>query len=117
MLRAARFIPSLAIAVFIFWASSQPGTDLQLIAHADKVIHYVIYALLMLSCLYGAQFPGPPKNWVWAMICALYAVSDEWHQSFVPGRDATLGDVIADISGVVSVVLISMFWLRPRQPQ
>jgi VanZ family protein len=31
-----------------------------------------------------------------------YAQSDEWHQSFVPGRDASLWDVLFDIAGVVA---------------
>jgi hypothetical protein len=117
MLRTARFIPCLAIALFIFWASSQPGSDFQLFLHADKIIHYTIYALLMLSCIYGAEFPGAKETRFWALLCVLYAVSDEWHQSFVPGREATLGDVLADVFGVVSVVMVSMFWVRRRQPQ
>ena len=32
---------------------------------------------------------------------ALYGGSDEWHQSFVPGRSPTLGDWVADVAGVV----------------
>ncbi len=28
-----------------------------------------------------------------------YAISDEWHQSFVPGRDASAWDVFFDMAG------------------
>lgn len=31
--------------------------------------------------------------------CAMFAASDEWHQSFVPGRTAFAGDVLIDILG------------------
>ena len=31
--------------------------------------------------------------------CSLYGASDEWHQSFVPGRDADILDWLADTLG------------------
>jgi VanZ family protein len=31
-----------------------------------------------------------------------YALGDEWHQSFVPGRDASLLDSLFDAAGVVT---------------
>jgi VanZ family protein len=31
----------------------------------------------------------------------LFALSDEWHQSFVPGRDPSAGDFLADFLGVL----------------
>ncbi len=41
------------------------------------------------------------------LICALYAVSDEIHQIFVPGRGAQVKDVLIDISGAVFGVALS----------
>lgn len=42
-------------------------------------------------------------NWRWALaaivIAALYAASDEWHQSFVPSRTASAWDVLIDATG------------------
>jgi VanZ family protein len=32
-------------------------------------------------------------------LCTLYGISDEVHQSFVPGRDASAGDVAKDFAG------------------
>jgi len=32
-------------------------------------------------------------------LCTLYGISDEFHQSFVPGRDASAGDVAKDFAG------------------
>jgi len=46
----------------------------------------------------------------------LYGMSDEWHQSFVPGRDASAWDVLADTLGalIVSLALFRWPFLHPR---
>ncbi|MCU0242053.1 MAG: VanZ family protein, partial [Vicinamibacteria bacterium] len=41
-----------------------------------------------------------------------YGVSDEWHQSFVPGRDATVGDVMKDALGSLCALIL---WQRVAQ--
>lgn len=41
-----------------------------------------------------------------------YALSDEWHQSFVPGRSATLSDVMVDASGALIGLLLIWFGSR-----
>jgi VanZ family protein len=43
-----------------------------------------------------------------ALVAALYAVSDEWHQTFVPGREGSLRDVAVDALGIAGVSV----WLR-----
>jgi len=35
------------------------------------------------------------------LFCFFYGMSDEWHQSFVPGRDADWLDLAADTMGAV----------------
>jgi VanZ family protein len=42
------------------------------------------------------------------LITVLYAVSDEWHQTFVPGREGTSRDVAIDTLGAVGMSI----WLR-----
>jgi hypothetical protein len=39
----------------------------------------------------------------------LYALSDEWHQSYVPGRSALLSDVLIDLGGAAMAALLSFF--------
>ena len=41
-------------------------------------------------------------------IAALYGVSDEWHQSFVPGRSADIADWYADTLG--SAIALGACW-------
>ncbi len=56
----------------------------------------------------------PP--WMMVFSGMVYGALDEWHQSFVPGRDPALGDVVADGLGVlVGFGLLSsfFFFFRP----
>lgn len=41
------------------------------------------------------------------LISVLYAASDEWHQSFVPGRSACIEDVLLDSSAVLVAVMFT----------
>jgi VanZ family protein len=42
------------------------------------------------------------------IIGCLFALSDEFHQSFVPGRTSEIGDIIADCLGIGMAVLV--YW-------
>ena len=35
------------------------------------------------------------------LFCLFYGMTDEWHQSFVPGRDADWMDLVADTMGAI----------------
>ncbi len=41
-----------------------------------------------------------------------YAISDEFHQLFVPGRLASIGDIIADTIGIIIGVYIIAKWQK-----
>jgi len=43
---------------------------------------------------------------------SLYGISDEIHQSFVPERDGSLLDVVADVLGAVCGVYVYHRWVR-----
>lgn len=45
-----------------------------------------------------------------AVFSVFYAISDEWHQSFVPGRSPLLSDVFIDSSGIGIAALLSFFF-------
>ena len=49
---------------------------------------------------------------VW-FVCAIFAATDEFHQSFIPSRTASPNDVVIDIFGVViGLTICMMFALR-----
>ena len=77
----------------------------------DKLYHFVEYAVLggLLAIAFVKAKPAVvPSKLIWlvAMVLSiLYGASDEWHQTFVPGRFATLADWVADVLGSIAGVL------------
>ena len=101
------WIPLFFYAILIFYISSIPGKDIPaLFKFQDVVFHIMEYAVFafMLSRAFKAYFPqlNFPRRLYWVfLISIVYAASDEWHQSFVPGRCAAITDVISDGIGVL----------------
>ena len=100
-------LPVVALCIAIFWQSSFPGMITQpLFLHDDKVLHCLAYALLAFLATRSLVADRPDitlfKIRVIAIIFAsLYGLSDEVHQAFVPTRDASIGDFMADCLGSV----------------
>jgi len=96
----SRFVPPLALMAVIFAFSAQPDLDTGLGAFdlvLRKLVHMVEYGLLwwLWWRALGYEKPG-----VAAAIAIAYAVSDEFHQSFVEGRVGSPVDVLIDSAGV-----------------
>ncbi len=73
-----------------------------------KIAHFVCFALLSGSI--GGFFTTFqkirfPKTLAF-LSTVLYAVTDEFHQSFVPGRSCELRDVLIDSSGALALLLL-----------
>jgi VanZ family protein len=102
--RTRLWLPVVAWAALIFALSSVPdlgtglgGWDLAL----RKIAHAAEYAVLGAMLLRATGKTGLAFT-----LGALYAVSDELHQSFVPGRLGSPLDVAIDAAGVaVGIVL------------
>ena len=78
----------------------------------DKLYHFIEYAVLggLLAIAFVKAKPAViPSKLIWLVAAALsilYGASDEWHQTFVPGRFATLADWVADVLGSIAGVLV-----------
>jgi len=88
-------------AVFTLSSKSDPeeyvGVRVRL---PDKVEHGIEYAAggFLAAGAFGALRDRRPL--VAAVVfCGLWGASDEWHQSFVPGRDCSAADLAADVVG------------------
>jgi VanZ family protein len=71
-----------------------------------KLAHLTVFAVLtvLLFRAFRLHVARPTSAWLLAMfVAALYACSDEWHQTMVPGREGTIRDVVIDSLGVVGV--------------
>jgi VanZ family protein len=95
---------------------SPQGIDL-IHAFIRKIGHIAEYFILSIL-LFRAFRDGSPASWKWrwsmfAIIgVVLWAVSDEWHQSFVPTRTASVADVSIDTAGGILAQFASAFWHR-----
>ncbi|MFM9128035.1 MAG: VanZ family protein [Solirubrobacterales bacterium] len=103
LLRAASlFAPPLALMGVIFFLSAQPDLNSGLGVWdtiGRKFVHFAIFGALW---------------WLWdraldhrhglvaAAITVAYAISDEYHQSFVDGRVGSVRDVLIDTAGVLA---------------
>jgi VanZ family protein len=92
-----RWLPALLMMLLIFLISAQPSNNLPNFDWADRFVkkggHAVGYAILAL--LYWRAFDFKDgKRWVAWLLVLMYAATDEFHQSFVPGRHPTIWDVI-----------------------
>lgn len=91
------------------------------LAHLSE---YAVLSLLILRALNRSHRLAPGWfSWRTAgtaqLISSAYAVTDEWHQSFVPGRTAAFSDVLIDSSGALVGLAFVFLWsavLRPRSP-
>lgn len=98
---------ALAWMALIFYLSAQPSLQVpSLVEGQDKVMHFVTYAVLGFLAT-GAASPGRETfSWKRVMAAAIftlfYGISDEFHQSFVPGRSASVFDLLADGLGGVA---------------
>ena len=73
--------------------------------------HFSIYAALGLSVI-SLTFTYDIKNKKRILITlisgVLYAISDEIHQTFIPGRSGQVTDVMIDSAGIILSILIFM---------
>ena len=98
----------------IFVLSSQPGGE-QLAwweVVIRKVAHFGIYAALA-AAWFWALSGAVRRPLLWAcVISVLYAVTDEFHQTFVDGRHGTPVDVVIDSMGIATAAGAVTIWLQ-----
>ena len=73
---------------------------------------YFILGLLVIATLHSAGVPGRKAFLIAMLICISYAISDEIHQYFVPGRGPQLSDVLLDSTG--SGIAMGVRWMVRR---
>lgn len=99
------FLPSLLWMSLIFYLSSRSTTG---IGHGEtqrflilKSFHLIEYGILLILLFFGF------KRFKYSIITAyLYAISDELHQLFVPGREGRIRDTFIDLLGIMIGIVI-----------
>jgi len=93
----------------IYWLSDQSHLPLPFVFNMqDKLIHAAAYAVM--AFLFWQAWQGRLSLRLLAVLtvafCSLFGVTDEWHQSFVPGRDASVFDWMADTLGAFLLTMV-----------
>ncbi|MDX1905825.1 MAG: VanZ family protein [Bacteroidia bacterium] len=122
-----RWLPVLSWMFLIFWLSHQPGDEsrrmsewvVQLVRWLGmdetsiaagrlnflirKAAHFTEYCILslLLSQVLARSLAQPRLALTATLLTALYACTDEWHQTFVPGRVGTWTDALIDTAGAL----------------
>jgi VanZ family protein len=101
-----RFLPSIIWMIIIFHFSGQQTTGITGTFNQRFVIlksfHLIEYAILSVLLYFGY------KKYKYAIFTGyLYAVSDEIHQRFIPGREGRIRDTFIDLLGIfIGIVFI-----------
>jgi VanZ family protein len=87
----------------IFYVSSLSRPLPELTAHvSDKVLHSIEYgglAVLFVRALWREGVNWRDAALAAVVLASLYGASDEYHQAFVPNRNSTVSDWVADSFG------------------
>ncbi|MCB9421270.1 MAG: VanZ family protein [Ardenticatenaceae bacterium] len=100
----------------IFLLSDQPKADIPSFGIWDLLVkkgaHFLAYALL--AILAWRVFDGRKRPYLYAIVFTiLYAISDEYHQTFVPGRNGQLVDVVIDsLGGAAALFSLRKNWFH-----
>lgn len=110
---------------FNFWLSSGtrvPQGSSPVFGFVSNLAHAPLFGLLALWWLVALPRRAEPFPWVVVtrgralVVLALvvgWGALDEWHQSTVAGRDASLGDLVTDAVGAACVLAVVVHAGRP----
>jgi VanZ family protein len=121
--RLLRWVPALAMMTAIFLLSAMPASMIPTFGVIDvylkKIGHAIGYALLGVSYYYALPTRLPRLiRWLMAFGLSLgFAATDEFHQSFVSGRTASVRDVAIDGLGAFLGLFLAAGYSSSLIPQ
>lgn len=101
------------IGPLVLWLFPDTSAETLLVIHGitRKIAHFGEYALL--GILAARAFRGSPRAWLrqrWFLaalaLIVVYALLDEYHQTFVPSRTGTIYDSLIDMTGGLTALII-----------
>jgi VanZ family protein len=111
------------IAPIVLWLFPNTSAETMTIIHLiiRKIAHFTEYGILGYLAVRAFRTSpglGISRNWVLLSLSlvVVYALIDEFHQSFVPSRTASIYDSFIDMTGGLTVILLLRLWYRERQP-
>ena len=97
--------------------STMPSLPGGLTDHTGHFIGYGLLGSVALRGFAGARWQGVTSSAAWrsVLLSSLYGITDEYHQSFVPGRTPAVDDWIADTAGATIAALVILWIARRRR--
>ena len=120
-IKILNWLPALVMMSVIFWFSAQPAEELPVFSWADTIVkksgHVIGYGLLAFTYWYGLGM-ARQKNWLAWLLAVLFALTDEYHQSFVSGRHPSIWDVLIfdNIGALLSVWFTGLYLNKQTRP-
>jgi VanZ family protein len=101
---------------FITWLYPSASPEFLSLVHflvrkAGHLTEYAILAMLSARAFRNSSHQFLRRNWFWfsLLLAIAYALSDEFHQSFVPSRTASIYDCMIDTVGAfIALVVLSL---------
>ncbi len=99
-----------AAVIFVFSTRPEAPSGWELFPHQDKAFHFIAYAFLMLL-LYKVFIHSPYRTITLyavslaALISVGYGTAIEFYQWYLPGRECSIADFLANCSGVGALAL------------
>jgi VanZ family protein len=105
------------VTIFLFSAGSAVQMpELFLETVVNKGGHMIGYGMLALAFWRMFEFKGDRFLLAW-LLAVLYALTDEYHQSFVPGRHPSLFDALVfDALGALIALWLAALYLKIKRP-
>jgi len=102
--------------VFFFSSISNLGMAKRVPDWISHPIEYAVGAVLLCRALAGGREGSLTLSTALSatLLATAYGVTDEYHQSFVPGRTSDFADVVKDLAGAAAGSLIYRHRLRGR---
>ena len=121
--RWLRWLPAVLWMAVIFWLSSRTGSELgALFPIVERFApwidgfnfgHFVAYFILAVFFWWGFDSDRLSVKIIVVLLCLVYGVTDEYHQTFVEGRYADIQDLRNDgIGAILAMLFVSIPFVR-----
>jgi len=108
-IRGGCVLAAIFMAVTLF-VGAETAADVPLFPPPfDKAVHFGYYGIMAGLLAHGV---GLPWLIVPLIVAPVIGAADEWNQSFIPGRDASPWDWLADEAGTVFAVFLYWKWRK-----
>jgi VanZ family protein len=113
-----RWFPAVVIMVIICGLSAIPSNEMPRFGVLDALVkkggHMLGYGVLALAYWFGLRFDSR-RVWLALLLAVLYALTDEFHQSFVPGRHPSWVDALGFDGGGAAIALGLVNWWQVKK--